>query len=178
MNCTPIPRRSSWRGALGLTLISVLRACAAAARAANVPAGGKGLVAASLKEVVINATPLGGSGVPLDDIPGNVQLISAAQLSRQGTASLTTALNTQISSININDNIADPFQPDILYRGFEASPVLGTPQGLAVYENGVRINEAFGDTATLVNVCTDAKEACWIYDGCAGGCSPKKVRPC
>lgn len=146
MNCTPIPRRSSWRGALGLTLISVLGACAAAARAANVPAGGKGLVAASLKEVVINATPLGGSGIPLDDIPGNVQLISAAQLSRQGTASLTTALNTQISSININDNIADPFQPDILYRGFEASPVLGTPQGLAVYENGVRINEAFGDT--------------------------------
>src|SRR6202021_3284421 len=28
----------------------------------------------------------------------------------------------------------------------EASPVLGTPQGLAVYQNGVRINEAFGDT--------------------------------
>ncbi|MEJ0008324.1 MAG: Plug domain-containing protein [Steroidobacteraceae bacterium] len=37
-------------------------------------------------------------------------------------------------------------QPDILYRGFEASPVLGTPEGLAVYQNGVRINEAFGDT--------------------------------
>lgn len=42
----------------------------------------------------------------------------------------------------------------------------------------VGINQNFGDTATLINVCTDAKEACWIYDGCAGGCSPKKVRPC
>ena len=51
-----------------------------------------------------------------------------------------------MSSVNINDDLDDPFQPDILYRGFEASPVLGTPQGLAVYQNGVRINEAFGDT--------------------------------
>ena len=32
------------------------------------------------------------------------------------------------------------------FRGFVASPVAGTPQGLAVYQNGVRINEAFGDT--------------------------------
>jgi iron complex outermembrane recepter protein len=51
-------------------------------------------------------------------------------------------LNSQLGSVNVNDDLADPFQPDILYRGFEASPVLGTPQGLAVYQNGVRINEA------------------------------------
>ena len=36
--------------------------------------------------------------------------------------------------------------PDIQFRGFVASPVAGTPQGLAVYQNGMRINEAFGDT--------------------------------
>ncbi|KAM9883568.1 pectate lyase F [Verticillium dahliae] len=53
-------------------------------------------------------------------------------------------------------------------------------EGVTAYNGGeiVGINEAFGDTATLRNVCTDAKEACWIYDGCAGGCSPEKVRPC
>jgi outer membrane receptor protein involved in Fe transport len=32
------------------------------------------------------------------------------------------------------------------FRGFVASPVAGTPQGLAVYQNGMRVNEAFGDT--------------------------------
>ena len=38
------------------------------------------------------------------------------------------------------------FQPDLMYRGFDATAVSGTPIGLAVYQNGVRINEAFGDT--------------------------------
>ncbi len=49
--------------------------------------------------------------------------------------------------MNVNANLNDPFQPDLLYRGFEAlAGALGTPQGLAVYQNGVRVNEAFGDT--------------------------------
>ena len=99
-----------------------------------------------LQTVVVTATAIPGADIELDKVPGNVQIISSADIRRDGTASLTGALNNNLSSININDDIADPFQPDILYRGFEASPVLGTPEGLAVYQNGVRINEAFGDT--------------------------------
>ncbi len=124
-----------------LTGFGVLAALSTPGRAAGMPSGQRGL-----QEVVINATPVAGSKVPLDDIPGNVQILSAADLSRQGTSSLTTALNSELSSINVNDDIVDPFQPDIVYRGFEASPVGGTPQGLAVYVDGVRVNEAFGDT--------------------------------
>jgi iron complex outermembrane recepter protein len=99
-----------------------------------------------LEEVLVTATAIPGTKIDIDKIPGNVQVLSAADLSREGSASLTTALNSNLSSVNINDDLDDPFQPDILYRGFEASPALGTPQGLAVYQNGVRINEAFGDT--------------------------------
>ncbi|MBW4049939.1 MAG: TonB-dependent receptor [Proteobacteria bacterium] len=124
-----------------LTVWSALAAPHTVVHAANEPSGLQGL-----KEVVINATAVSGAKVPLNDIPGNVQVLSAADLSRQGTASLTTALNTQLGSINVNDDMVDPFQPDILYRGFEASPVGGTPQGLAVYVDGVRVNEAFGDS--------------------------------
>ena len=69
-----------------------------------------------------------------------------SDLTRNGAASVLGALDQQVGAVNFNDTLADAFQPDILYRGFEASPVLGTPQGLAVYQNGVRINEAFGDT--------------------------------
>jgi iron complex outermembrane recepter protein len=100
----------------------------------------------ALQMVVVSATAIPGSNIDIDKVPGNVQILKASDLSREGSASLTQALNTNLSSVNLNDDIDDPFQPDILYRGFEASPVLGTPQGLAVYQNGVRINEAFGDT--------------------------------
>jgi iron complex outermembrane receptor protein len=99
-----------------------------------------------LQAIVVTATPIPGTTIDIDKIPGNVQVLSAGDLTREGSASLTNALNSNLSSVNINDDLDDPFQPDILYRGFEASPVLGTPQGLAVYQNGVRINEAFGDT--------------------------------
>ncbi len=34
----------------------------------------------------------------------------------------------------------------MFYHGFEASPLQGTPQGLAVYVNGARFNSPFGDT--------------------------------
>ena len=101
----------------------------------------------SLQEVlVIASTPVPGATIDIDKIPGNVQTLSAGDLWRDGSPSLTRALDSNLSSISSNDNLDDPFQPDIMYRGFEASPVLGTPQGLAVYQNGVRINEAFGDT--------------------------------
>jgi len=95
---------------------------------------------------VIGTTPLPGSYVDADKLPGANRTLSSQDISRSGTPSVTRALSDQLGSISINDDLDDPFQPDILFRGFEASPVLGTPQGLAVYQNGVRINEAFGDT--------------------------------
>ena len=51
-----------------------------------------------------------------------------------------------LPGVSRGDQTGNPFQPDIDYRGFTASPVPGTPQGLAVYQNGARINETFGDT--------------------------------
>ena len=55
-------------------------------------------------------------------------------------------MNRQMQSVNINDTQNNPYQPDITYRGFSASPVLGAPIGVSVYQDGVRVNEAFGDT--------------------------------
>jgi iron complex outermembrane recepter protein len=96
--------------------------------------------------VVVGVTPVPGFKVDKDKIPGNIQTLRSSDLTRNGAASVINALDQQVSAVNFNDTAADPFQPDVLFRGFEASPVLGTPEGLAVYQNGVRINEAFGDT--------------------------------
>jgi iron complex outermembrane receptor protein len=122
------------------------------ARCCGLILGGFACVAASLpacaiEEVtVVGTTPVPGMTVNVDKVPGNVQTLRARDLSQGGPPSLIEGLSTHLGSVNINDTLADAFQPGILYRGFEASPVLGTPQGLAVYQNGVRINEAFGDT--------------------------------
>lgn len=95
---------------------------------------------------VIGTTPLPGVGIDRDKVPANVQSVTSSDLTRESSPNLTRSLVDQAGSVNSNDNLGDAFQPDILFRGFEASPVLGTPQGLAVYQSGVRVNEAFGDT--------------------------------
>lgn len=60
--------------------------------------------------------------------------------------SLARLLDSELLSVSINDVTNNPFQPDVQYRGFTASPLLGLPQGLSVYLNGTRFNEPFGDT--------------------------------
>src|SRR3984885_11910575 len=115
---------------------------AAIAQTASPPSSGTTLPTVN----VIGVTPLPGVGIDPDKVPANIQTLGSADLEREGSPSLINALTDEAGSVNINATLVDPFQPDILYRGFEASPVLGTPQGIAVYQNGVRINEAFGDT--------------------------------
>jgi iron complex outermembrane receptor protein len=84
-------------------------------------------------------------GIDRDKVPSNAQSLPAPQITTQGPTSYTTQLNQRVGSVNIEENQGNPFQPDVLYRGFEGSPLAGTPIGIAVYQNGVRLNEPFGD---------------------------------
>lgn len=80
-----------------------------------------------------------------DELPRNAQRVTTAELANRDGPGLNQALNARLGSAVINDVQNNPLQPDFQYRGFTASPLLGTPQGIAVYQNGVRVNEAFGD---------------------------------
>jgi iron complex outermembrane recepter protein len=95
---------------------------------------------------VVGTSPLSGSSIDRDKVPAATRGFSERELRRDGTADLTGTLNRDVGGVNVNDVQDNPFQPDVQFRGFDASPLLGTPQGLAIYQNGVRINEAFGDT--------------------------------
>ena len=95
---------------------------------------------------VISATPLPSIGLPLDQIPSNVQVIKGSDLKSQQSLNLADYLNNNLSGVNVNEAQNNPYQADVNYHGFTASPLLGTPQGLSVYQDGVRINEPFGDT--------------------------------
>ncbi|HEY1725160.1 MAG TPA: TonB-dependent receptor [Steroidobacteraceae bacterium] len=96
--------------------------------------------------LVIGNAPLAGLGLPLNQIPSNVQTATSADLERQQSLSVADYLNNNFSGISISESQDNPFQPDINYHGFTASPLLGTPEGMSVYVDGVRVNEAFGDT--------------------------------
>jgi iron complex outermembrane recepter protein len=95
---------------------------------------------------VIGTTPLPGTGIDVDKVPSNVQSLTPADLSREGSPSLLDSATDRLGSVSFANNNNDQFQPNLAFRGFVASPVLGTPQGIAVYQNGVRVNEGFGDT--------------------------------
>ncbi len=79
-------------------------------------------------------------------MPASINVVGTSEIERTGSPVVTDALKQYVPSTNTTDVAGNPFQPNLEFRGFVASPVSGTPQGLAVYQNGVRINEAFGDT--------------------------------
>ncbi|MCK5831407.1 MAG: TonB-dependent receptor [Methylococcales bacterium] len=95
---------------------------------------------------VVGITPLSGNGVSIDKIPANMQNVSSEQLKKAQTTSIADYMNRYMGSVHVNEAQNNPLQPDIYYRGFVASPLLGHPQGLSTYVNGVRFNEPFGDS--------------------------------
>ena len=112
------------------------------ARAQTVPAA-----PVALPDVnVVATTPVLGSGIDRYSLPQATQVLDSAEIDRTQVPSLTGAILENIPSATVNDTSGNPFQPDILFRGFTASPVTGTSQGLAVYVNGARFNDPFGDT--------------------------------
>ena len=78
--------------------------------------------------------------------PADVQTVSPTDISASHADTATALLNEFVPSVFLSDTESNPFQEDLYYRGFDASPVLGTPQGLAIYQGGTRINQHFGDT--------------------------------
>ncbi|SEQ19675.1 Outer membrane receptor proteins, mostly Fe transport [Solimonas aquatica] len=94
---------------------------------------------------VIATTPLPGLGTPVEEVPANVRVLTGAQIEQQRSTGLADYMNQNLGGVFVNETQNNPYQPDVNFRGFTASPLLGTPQGLSVYVDGVRVNEAFGD---------------------------------
>ena len=94
---------------------------------------------------VIGTTPLPGLGTPLREVPANVQVFGQKDLKRQRQGNLSEFLEQNPTSVTVNAAQGNSYQTDISFRGFTASPLIGVPQGLSVFQDGVRINEPFGD---------------------------------
>jgi iron complex outermembrane recepter protein len=96
--------------------------------------------------VVSGVAPLPGTLIDADKIAGEVQTLSVSDLTRDRQQDvLPNTVATQLASVNLNNEQGSQFQPDFVFRGFEASPISGVAEGIAVYQDGVRLNEALGD---------------------------------
>ncbi len=95
---------------------------------------------------VVATTPLGGGEIDVSKVPGAVWQTGQQSIQTYFDSTIAQTLARQAPGVTVGNVSGNDFQPDISYRGFTASPVPGTPSGLAVYQNGVRINESFGDT--------------------------------
>ena len=94
---------------------------------------------------VVGVAPGLGGGVERSRIPTAVSVIGSTELSERGASSVAETLQQRVGSVTLEGATSNPLQPTLRFRGFTASPLLGLPQGIAVYQNGVRINEPFGD---------------------------------
>ena len=136
-----LARRAFRAAALACGCLSV----AAIAGAQNKPAENPAEALEMPTVEVIGTTPLPGLGTPTRDVPANVQVYTSEDLSRQRQTNVTDYLEQNATGLSSNAAQGNPFQPDISFRGFSASPLLGTPQGVSVFQDGVRVNEPFGD---------------------------------
>jgi outer membrane receptor protein involved in Fe transport len=97
---------------------------------------------------VVGGTVLPGVDLERNDIPAPVQSANAGDIDRSFSLNMADFLNRRINGVFINDIQSNPYQPDVNYRGYTASPLLGTPQGISVYMDGVRLNQPFGDVVS------------------------------
>jgi outer membrane receptor protein involved in Fe transport len=100
----------------------------------------------NLKKVeVYGSTPLKGIGLPLNKVPANIQMAAPEEVNNQTGVSIADYMMNNMQGVTVSDMSGNPWQPEINFRGYSASSLLGNAQGLSTYVDGVRVNEPFGD---------------------------------
>lgn len=95
---------------------------------------------------IVASTPLPGMELTRAQFAAPVQQLR--QLDDQPAQDLAELMGRHLGGVLVQEMQGNPFQADVQYRGFTASPLLGTPQGLSIYLDGVRMNQPFGDVVS------------------------------
>lgn len=111
-------------------------------------------------EVVAVVAPL-----TADSVAATGQAAAAEAIAASGSLDLSAFLAQELASVFVNEAQGNPLQPDVQYRGFVGSPLLGLPQGIAVYQDAVRVNEPFGDTVNWALIPKSAIDRVLLLPG-------------
>ena len=131
---------------------------------------------------VVSTTPLPSVGASIDQVPSNVQAANAEKIREQHPLEVSEYMNANLGSVTITEGQSNVYMPDVNFRGFTATPLMGAPVGMSVFMDGVRLNEPFGDGVNwgaipggLVSRVVDAPraagehEATWRRGGLPAG---------
>ncbi|MBI1361860.1 MAG: TonB-dependent receptor plug domain-containing protein [Alphaproteobacteria bacterium] len=140
-----------------------LAGAAAGSATAQTPAGSAGSTRPDT--IVVTATPLEGADTDARSIAAPVQTATAKTIEDSHALDVTAYMNRALGSVYVNDIQNNPLQPDVNYRGYTASPLLGTPEGLSVYLDGVRQNQPFGDVVSWDLIPREAIESLTLMPG-------------
>lgn len=130
----------------GLALHPLQAAAQEAPPAATAAPAAEGLNLTLPTVEVVAPAPLLHSGVPRDQVPAETTVLNSHDISLDNVPNALGALNKLAPGVHLDEAAGNPFQPSLFYHGFQASPLQGNAQGLAVYVNGARFNQPFGDT--------------------------------
>jgi outer membrane receptor protein involved in Fe transport len=132
-------KKTNMKPAMKLSWVAVMLALGSA----TVSADETGI---KLKKIeVYGNTPLKGIGLPLHKVPANIQMAAPEQVNNQTGVSIADYMNNNMQGVTVTELGGNPWQPEINFRGYSSSPLLGNSQGLSTYIDGVRVNEPFGD---------------------------------
>ena len=105
--------------------------------AAPIPA-----LAQEATQIVVTAP---GGMIDLDE----ARALDLAAIDASGRPDLGRALERAIPGLTLGEAAGNPWQASLNWRGFSAGALQGMEQGLAVYLDGVRFNQPFGDVVLL-----------------------------
>ncbi|MEL0055612.1 MAG: TonB-dependent receptor [Methylophilaceae bacterium] len=95
---------------------------------------------------IYTGTPLPSIGLPSDMVPSSIQTVKSKQISEQPGVSIADYMTNNLQGVTVNEIGGNPYQTEIFFRGYNATPISGNPQGLSVYVDGVRANQPFSNT--------------------------------
>ena len=163
MTLTTVPAR--WRRCrvIGVptTLAALVAFVSGGGRAAEAPESG---LAPSVEQIVVRPNPLSDMEASGIDQPTGSTTVRRSDIDVTGRPDLLDALGTDVAGLELDSASGNPLQPSVFYNGFEASPLQGSSEGLAVYVNGVRFNEPFGDTVNWDLLPQDAIDRVMLED--------------
>ena len=114
---------------------------------------------------VIGITPLTGTDIAAQKLPYSSQSANDDSLRRSQALDVSDFMNRNLAGVTLNQAQDNPLQPDLQFRGFTATPLLGGSEGVSVYVDGVRVNEVFGDTVNWDLIPEDAIERMSLLSG-------------